>query len=94
MPAGARIAWPVESGPDRGGLAVEQQPIDKLAKWAFGTSLVVHSGPATVLGVMALRRIRREGTRGQGLAIAAIVIDVVNLLVGITFLRRRARGSG
>jgi hypothetical protein len=72
---------------------VEQQPIEKLAKWAFGTSLVVHSGPGTVLGVMALRRIRRDGTRGTGLATAAIVIDVLNAVLAVAYLRRRGRGS-
>lgn len=70
---------------------MDQQPVDTLAKWAFGTSLVVHSGPGAVLGVLALRRIRRDGTRGQGLAIAAIVIDVVNAVVAVALLRRRGR---
>jgi len=73
---------------------VEKQPIEPLAKWALGTSLVVHSGPGTVLGVLALRRIRRDGTRGAGLATAAIVVDVVNALITAVLLSRRsARGD-
>lgn len=72
---------------------MEKQPIEPLAKWALGTSLVVHSGPGTVLGVLALRRIKRDGTRGAGLATAAIVIDVVNALVAAALLGRRPARS-
>ncbi|MDM7853855.1 DUF4190 domain-containing protein [Cellulomonas alba] len=72
---------------------MEQQPVEPLAKWAFGTSLVVHSGPGTVLGVLALKRIRRDGTRGTGLATAAIVIDLINAVVAAVVLARRSRSS-
>lgn len=70
-----------------------EQAVEPLAKWAFGTSLVVHSGPGTLLGVLALRRIRRDGTRGAALATAAIVIDVINAVVSAVVLARRSRSA-
>jgi chloramphenicol 3-O-phosphotransferase len=51
-----------------------QRRLDRYAVVAFATSLPGLVPIAAVLGLVALSRIRRSGTRGRGLAIAALVI--------------------
>ncbi|WP_421734960.1 DUF4190 domain-containing protein [Cellulomonas sp.] len=81
---------PGASGPFFGYGGVVEPPTDGLAIASLVTSiaglLVLGGAPGPVgvgLGIGALRRIRRRGTKGRGMAIAGVVVGAVSTLVCI-----------
>lgn len=56
------------------GLAPRKTGTDGFAIASLVLALVTAALPAIVLGIVALKRIRRDGTGGRGLAIAGIVL--------------------
>lgn len=64
--------------------ATPHRPIDGYAATAFGVSVVGCCPVGVPLGLMALRRIRRTGVRGRGLAIAALVLSGVWIVAATT----------
>lgn len=82
-------AW----GPPLGYGALVQPPTEGLAIASLVTSiaglLVLGGLPGPVgvgLGIGALRRIRRRGTKGRGMAIAGVVVGAVSTLVCIGWI--------
>lgn len=80
--------FPAPPGPGYGYGGPVEPPVEGLATASLATSvgglLVLAGLPGPVgvgLGIGALRRIRRHGTRGRGLAIAGVVVGAVSTLV-------------
>jgi len=67
--------------------------VNSLAVAALVCSLIpgFPSVAAIIAGTTARRQIRRNGERGDGIAVAAIVIGAISLLVFLLFLVGTAR---
>lgn len=68
------------------GWVPPRPPIDGWAIAALVTALLGLGPVALVLALVALRRTRRNGSRGRGLAVAALVIGLVELLALVAVL--------
>lgn len=87
---GGPPAYGMPGGPVFGYGGVVEPPTDGLAIASLVTSiaglLVLGGAPGPVgvgLGIGALRRIRRRGTKGRGMAIAGVIVGAVSTLVCI-----------
>jgi len=74
-------------------VAASRRRVNSLAVAALVCSLIpgFPSVAAIIAGTTARRQIRRNGERGDGIAVAAIVIGAISLLVFLLFLVGTAR---
>src|SRR5450830_631171 len=74
------------------GLAPRKTGTDGFAIASLVLALVTAALPAIVLGIVALKRIRRDGTGGRGLAIAGIVLGscVIPLVIPVYLDQRQS----
>ncbi len=57
-----------------------------LALGAFIASLIGFSVPAIVMGIFALKQVRRTGQKGDGFALAAIWIGAIGAVMQTVFI--------
>ncbi|RFA17617.1 DUF4190 domain-containing protein [Subtercola boreus] len=61
-------------------------PMNVLSVVGFVLSLVGFNVIAIILGAVGLSQIKRTGQRGRGFAIAAIVIGLVSIMIGVIII--------
>jgi hypothetical protein len=79
-----QVAWPPAPYP----VVPPRRPVNSLAVAALICSLIpgFPAAAAVVTGVMARKQIRQSGERGDGAAIAAIVIGTISVVAFLMFL--------
>ncbi len=92
-PLGAVPPPPSPYAPPPYPVAASRRRVNSLAVAALVCSLIpgFPSVAAIIAGTTARRQIRRNGERGDGIAVAAIVIGAISLLVFLLFLVGTAR---
>lgn len=78
---------PQQSRPLGSGMAIAALVLGILALVTFWTAVggIVLGLIAIILGVVALRRVRRGAAAGRGMAIAGVVLGTIGLLLGLAW---------